>query len=247
MAQLSARHVLLRIICRVLCGASLLFFSSCVSEPPRVVSSTAPPLIVIEKTAADKTPSAAKPAASPPKEPLKSKEPIRKVAPVPNADKVIAKKEIKIRPVIGPLHHFTITGVPASSISGEPWNSPAHDIRVTAYDQSGKVKTDYSGSVYFISTDPSAGLPFTAASKYRFSPKDKGTHTFSADGFVLSSSGTRSVIVTDGRIKAAAGDIDVFHSGSDWVRVSKLSVITPSFKHGFVTFKNKILIIVREL
>ena len=247
MAKLSERHVLLRIICRVLCCSGLLVFSSCVSETPRVFSPTAPPTVVIEKTADDKTPPAVKPAATPLKEPLKSEDPIQEAEAVPRADNVISKKEIKSIPSIGPLHHFTITGVPSSCISGEPWDSPVHDIRVTAYDQSGKVKTDYTGSVYFISTDSSAGLPFTAASKYRFSPKDKGTHTFSADGFVMSSSGTRSVIVTDGRIKATAGDIDVFHSGSDWVRVSKLSGFPPRGKHGCVTFKNKIWVIGGEL
>jgi len=100
MAKLSERHVLLRIICRVLCGSGLLFFSSCVSETPRVFSPTAPPTVVIEKTADDKTPPAVKPAAPPLKEPLKSEEPIQEAAAVPGTDNVIAKKEIKSIPSI---------------------------------------------------------------------------------------------------------------------------------------------------
>jgi dihydrofolate reductase len=247
MAQLLTGHVLLRIICRVLCGAGLLVFFACVSEPPRVVSPTALPPVVIKKTVPDQTPLVAKPPVPPLGKPLKSNEPIRKDIAVPKADKVIAKEDKIIRPIIEPLHHFTIIGVPATSISGKPWDTPAHDIRVTAYDQSGKVKTDYVGSVYFTSTDRSASLPFTAASKYRFTAKDKGTHTFSSKRFVISSVGTQSVTVTDGRIQGAAGYIDVFHSGSDWVKVSESSGFPPRSKHGCVTFKNKIWVIGGEM
>jgi dihydrofolate reductase len=241
MGQSTVSHFLCGIFCLILCSAVLLFQSACAPELPQIVLPATPSSTAIVKTMSDKAPPPTKTPA--PVDSLESIEKVRTEAAVPKDDRVIAKDKKTSSPDIGPLRRFVITGVPAVSISGAAWDSPAHDIRVTAYDSSGIVKTDYVGSVYFTSTDRAARLPFAAASKYRFTPEDKGTHTFTSDGFVMSSAGTQTIAVTDGRIKSAAGPVKVFHQGSDWVKVTGQGNFPHRAKHGCVTFKNKLWIV----
>ena len=87
------------------------------------------------------------------------------------------------------LHHFTVTGMPASRTAGQPFGT---DIVVTAYDAYNNLKTDYTGNVNWTSTDLSADLPTDDGSGW-----SAGQNTFSAGGFILYTTGSRTVTVTD--------------------------------------------------
>ena len=106
----------------------------------------------------------------------------------------------------GIIHHFTMTGFPASVNAGQVFGS----VVVTAYDINNNVKTDYTGQVYFASSDGAAVLPFTSGSKYTFtsgSGLDNGAHSFS--GFALKTAGSRTITVTDGATSLTSSAITV--------------------------------------
>jgi hypothetical protein len=66
----------------------------------------------------------------------------------------------------------------------------SQSVTVAAYDLNGTLDTSYTGSVYFSSSDPQAGLP----DNYVFTAADHGSHTFSA---TLTTAGTQSLTVSD--------------------------------------------------
>ncbi len=68
----------------------------------------------------------------------------------------------------------------------------AESATLTAYDSNYNVKTNYTGTVHFTSTDGSATLPVD----YTFVAGDNGTHTFT-NGFTLRTQGQQSVTATD--------------------------------------------------
>ncbi|MFZ5917183.1 MAG: invasin domain 3-containing protein [Chloroflexota bacterium] len=106
----------------------------------------------------------------------------------------------------GALSAFELGGFPTTIAAGEPFSG----IVVTAYDVYGNVKTDYSGSIYFTSTDPQAVLPFTAGSTYQFSPDDAGQHLF-AESLELRTTGVQRISITDGALTRTGDDITVTH------------------------------------
>ncbi|MDZ7374649.1 MAG: hypothetical protein ONB23_11860, partial [candidate division KSB1 bacterium] len=113
-------------------------------------------------------------------------------------------RDVQVLP--GPLASFTLTGIPTSTVAGQSFPGP---VTVTAYDAFGNVKTNYTGSVYFESTDAQAQLPYTSSSRYTFAPGDAGSHSFSGSGFVLKTGGSHTVSVTDGTISCSSGPVTV--------------------------------------
>jgi len=110
------------------------------------------------------------------------------------------------------LNYFTITGYPAATTAGDAFSAPANNIVITAYDAYGNLKTNYTGQVYFTSTDAQAVLPYTSGSKYTFTTgagADNGTHTFSAAGFTLKSTASKTITITDGTVANASNAITV--------------------------------------
>ena len=114
---------------------------------------------------------------------------------------------VTVTVTIGPLDHFTITGYPESTTAGDNFDS--NNIVITAYDGNSKIKTDYSGQVYFTSTDGSAILPYTSGGKYTFTAGDNGTHTFPGTGFTLKTAGSQTVTLTDGTVSVISSAITV--------------------------------------
>ncbi len=145
--------------------------------------------------------------------------------------------------VSAPLHHFTLTGGTAESTAGQSWALPANDVVVTAYDRLGNIKADYTGRVYFLSTDGAATLPFTAVSKYTFSLADRGSHTFAGTGFILKTTGRQTITVTDGTISKTSAEIIVYCDGSKWSEAAGPADFTPRKNHSCVTFDKKIWVI----
>jgi len=83
-----------------------------------------------------------------------------------------------------PLSYFTIS-VPSTSVAGNIFK-----ITVRAYGDDNLVKTDYTGTISFSSTDAKAVLPVD----YTFQPSDAGTKVFSV---AYDSSGNQSLTVKD--------------------------------------------------
>jgi|GEM_PF-1836758 hypothetical protein len=97
--------------------------------------------------------------------------------------------------VPGAIRRFAISGTPSSRTAGTTFPSP---VVVTAYDVNDNLKTNFTGLIYFTSTDSIATLPYTSVSPYSFQLSDSGRHSFSGSGFILRRSGTQTITVTDG-------------------------------------------------
>ena len=103
-------------------------------------------------------------------------------------------------------------------MSGDPLTS---SVTVTALDISNNVKTDYTGSIYFASTDASATLPYTQSSQYTFADLDQGSKTFtsanSSHYFTFRTGGNQTLIaygddqnlITPGQINGTSAVITV--------------------------------------
>ena len=87
------------------------------------------------------------------------------------------------------LDHFSVSA-PASTVAGSPFS-----VTVTAYDQYNNVKTDYTGTITFSSSD---GTPFPATypGPYTFVAGDGGIHTFT-NAVTLFNTTSQTVTVTD--------------------------------------------------
>ena len=112
---------------------------------------------------------------------------------------------VTLRP--GPLAAFGIKGCPNVVYAGVFFFP--HGPEVTAYDRYDNVKTDYQGSVYFLTSDPQATLSYTVDSPYTFTPADEGRHTFTGTAFMMGTAGTQTLTVTDGTYSAACPPFEV--------------------------------------
>ena len=122
------------------------------------------------------------------------------------------------------LDHFTVAGVPASCIAGTSWAGGSGIV--TAYDLYDNVKTDYTGQVYFTSTDGAATLPYTSGSRYTFTAgegNDNGVHEFSGAGFTLFTTGSRTITITTGMISWASASITVIPAVLDHFTVTGIT------------------------
>lgn len=84
-----------------------------------------------------------------------------------------------------PVSYFVISGVPATSNAG---NSIKFNVR--AYGNDNQIKTDYTGTITFSSTDINAILP----SDYTFKSSDYGSKDFA---IIFKSSGSQSFTIKD--------------------------------------------------
>ena len=111
--------------------------------------------------------------------------------------------------VPGPLDRFTLTGYPGQTYAGNRFIAP---VAVTAYDLNSNIKTNYTGNVWFTSSDPNATLPYTSGNQYTFTPGDAGIHSFPGVGFILRTSGLRTITITNGSISKSSDLINVLPS-----------------------------------
>ena len=134
---------------------------------------------------------------------------------------------------IGPLDHFTITGYPASTTAGDNFGS--NNIVITAYDGNNKIKTDYTGTVVFSSSDGSAVLP----GNYTFTSGtglDNGVHTFPGIEFTLKTAGSQTITLTDGTVSVTSSGITVSTGSKNkllWVTQPPSSVLTGATWNSF--------------
>jgi len=90
---------------------------------------------------------------------------------------------------------LSISNLPVNTIRG---NTFENDITVKAVDSYGNVDKDFTGTVYFTSTDPDAVFTYASpGSGYTFTPADEGEKTFDKGGFVLNTTGSHNITVHD--------------------------------------------------
>ncbi len=121
----------------------------------------------------------------------------------------------------GVLDHFTIS-TSGTLTAGSSFSS----VTVTAYDANGNLKNDYTGSIYFTSSDPVAILPYNSSSKYTFVSGDNGSHTFS--GFTLKTTPSQTISVTDGSISKSSSSIIVNAAALDHFDFSTITSPQPA-------------------
>ena len=131
---------------------------------------------------------------------------------------------VTVTVAIGPLDHFTISGYPTSTTAGE--NFASNNIIITAYDGNNKIKTDYTGQVYFTSTDGSAIVPYTLGSKYTFTTGDNGVHTFPSTGFTLKTAGSQTITLTEGTVSVLSSSITVNPADANYFIVTGTASMT---------------------
>jgi hypothetical protein len=101
--------------------------------------------------------------------------------------------------------------------------------RVTALDAYENIKTDYTGSVYFLTSDPQATLATTAGAPYIFTTQDQGVHDFDGAGFVLGTAGMQIITATDGTSAGATGPIEVYPGlTTDSIELSLSDYVIPA-------------------
>ena len=122
-----------------------------------------------------------------------------------------SQTDITVTP--GTLDHFTVTGITDPQVAGS-LSSPV----VTAYDQYNNVKTDYTGTIGFSSTDGQAVLP----ADYTFVSGDNGTHTFT-DDVQLKTTGDQSVTVKDGGTTASQIGITVTPAAANYFTLTGIT------------------------
>lgn len=112
-----------------------------------------------------------------------------------NGQSGIEDKSISVTVLPASLNHFSITGNPGTAQANVALSDP---LVVTAFDQYDNRKTDYTGSVYFASSDANAVLPYTSSAKYTYttgSGGDNGVHNFT--GIIMKTTGSKNITVTD--------------------------------------------------
>ena len=121
-------------------------------------------------------------------------------------------------------NYFTITGCPSSTAGGQSFSG----ITITAYNSIGAILTDYTGQVWFTSSDSRATLPYTPFSNYTFTTGitgDNGVHVFS--GFNLVTAGSQTITVTDGSMSATSAPITVNHNSAIGIGITpKTATVT---------------------
>ncbi|HHS13226.1 MAG TPA: hypothetical protein ENN03_05595, partial [bacterium] len=121
-------------------------------------------------------------------------------------DGTISRSSTAISVTPGGLVAFTLSGVPAGIQAGQTFSS---NVTVTAFDAYNNIKTDYTGQVYFTSTDPQALIAVDASNPYTFTLSENGVHSFSGGGFELRTAGTQTITVQDGMVTRTSGLITV--------------------------------------
>jgi hypothetical protein len=124
----------------------------------------------------------------------------------------------------GVLGRFDMAGYPDTITAGQTFADP---VTVTVLDIFGNLMTNFGDSVYFTSSDPQAVLPYTASSKYRFTPADSGSHSFPGSGFSLRTAGPQNIAVTNDEISESSDNIVVSPAQVDqFIIYAPLSPVT---------------------
>jgi hypothetical protein len=93
----------------------------------------------------------------------------------------------------GTFAQFVMSGAPDTAVAGSSWLAGTDNVVVTAYDLFGNVCSEFTGAVYFRSSDTLALLPYTKTAPYAFVAADQGRRTFLGSGFRFFTAGRQSL------------------------------------------------------
>jgi hypothetical protein len=99
--------------------------------------------------------------------------------------------------------HFSISA-PSTSQAGSTFT-----VTVTALDVNNRPVADYTGMVFFTSSDGQATLP----GRYNFTAVDRGVHTFAKPGVTLRTLGNQTITVSDSVATGVTGTATVNVTG----------------------------------
>ena len=129
----------------------------------------------------------------------------------------------------GEFNHFEVSGFPSSLGAGERL---AGDIEVGAYDFYGNRVLDFSGQVWFVTTDTAASVLADSASPFVFSEGDSGFVAFPGDGFAFRTAGLQEIYATDG--SKTSGTASILVEAGD---VFRFKLTSPSLVTAGVPFE----------
>ncbi|MEX0857856.1 MAG: invasin domain 3-containing protein, partial [Balneolaceae bacterium] len=134
-----------------------------------------------------------------------------------NEDDGLGSKTAQITVNPSDLHEFTVSGIVDPTTAGNE-----NSVTVTALDEYGNTKTDYTGTITFTSSDGEAGL----YSDYTFIVGDNGVKTFT-DEIILRTAGEQWVQAADADKTGRQEDITVNPAEVDVSKTNtKLVIIT---------------------
>jgi hypothetical protein len=136
----------------------------------------------------------------------------------PSAGWIDGSQQILIR--AGSFGSFEISGTPSSITAGQSFTSPANDVTVTVKDIFGNVKNDWTGQIWFYSSDSQAVFIYSDQNKYTFTSGtglDNGIHTFAGGGFTMKTKGNQSLVVhnSEGSQYDAVANVSVAVGATD--------------------------------
>ena len=116
-----------------------------------------------------------------------------------------------IRVIAGAADAVLMTSEPDTVNPGEALHN---DITIEIIDSFGNRKTDYAGSLWFVSDDPQAEIVHDESNPYHFTAQDQGRRLFSGNEFVFQTPGQRILsVLTDDGLSASRDDIFVIAGG----------------------------------
>ncbi len=101
--------------------------------------------------------------------------------------------EITIIP--GEFGGINMMNIPQQVVAG---NGFPDSVGLLVVDVMNNRKTDFTGEVYFSSTDPQADVYWDENNPYLFTEADSGLHYFDPDGFILRTAGYQNLIINHG-------------------------------------------------
>ncbi len=138
--------------------------------------------------------------------------------PIGMGPSIFGLKIFKTARAAGNVKYFTVTGITDPTTAGV-----ARSVTVTAYDCDNLVKTDYTGTIEFTSSDGQATLP----SNYTFVGGDNGAHTFT-NGVTLKTVGEQSVTVNDSVYTATGSQTAITVNVAAMSKFSVTGITTPT-------------------
>jgi len=132
----------------------------------------------------------------------------------------------------GALDHFIMSGYPSQIIAGENLGA----ITVEAIDTHSKRKIDFTGEVWFTSSDSQATIVHNSSNHYVFTSgieegNDNGIHTFSISEIILKTKGTQTINLQNdsGAPSLTSSDITVKPAAVDHFSISQIPLTSANY------------------
>ncbi len=131
---------------------------------------------------------------------------------------------------------FLLSGYQTICTAQTRW-SPQTSVTLVVYDKFENIKTDYTNSVYFISTDPMAMFPYSNSNPYAFLLSDRGTNIMNGPDFVFYTKGNHYLTIRDSSGLSETSSVILVRSGTI---LSYNTIISSYTQKAGISFKVRI-------